>query len=77
MGWRTYVQDKTPTQIDSSADGNTVYLRWTDKTVDEIVRRITTASNGSGGTLTTIADSFGLWTNRASLTYTAIQMGGR
>lgn len=75
MAWTKFVQDLTPTQIHE--DGDTTYLRWTVGTANETIRRIKSESDGGTGTITTIADAFGAWTNRASLTYTPIHLGGK
>jgi hypothetical protein len=62
--------DREPTEVDVT-DGATIYKRWTNGTAAEIVVRVKLT-----GTVWATSKSVGLWTDRATLTYEPIIMGG-
>jgi len=61
--------DLEPTQQDIT-DGTVIYSRWTSGTGVEIIMK-----KALDGTVWTTSRARGLWTNRASLTYTEIELG--
>ena len=58
-----------PTEIDTT-DGETIYYRWSTRTVDEIIMR-----KKLTGTVWQTSRTRGLWSGRAGLVYTPIEMG--
>jgi len=62
--------DLAPSEIDET-DGETIYYRWSNRTEIEIIMR-----KKLTGTVWTTSRALDLWTNRATATYTTIEMGG-
>lgn len=61
------VNQNTPAYQVDEPDANTTYIRYEPLTTAQWIKRITKVD-----TVTTIEKSFGLWTDRATLTYKAI-----
>ena len=59
-------QNTPPYQVDEP-DANTTYIRYEPLTTAQWIKKISKSGN-----ITTIEKSFGLWTDRATLTYKAI-----